>query len=990
MTARKVVVTTLKNEAPYFLEWVAYHQLIGFDHILVYTNDCADGTNRILRRLEALGHLTFRPNRVGPGGVHRSALRQARRTDLVRDADWVYVADIDEFLNIHVGDHSVDALIEATGPDVDAIAVPWKIFSSNGKAILRSNPVIEQFTDAEISPVDGGATRRFVKTLFRPNPAIVRLGLHGPVLRDGEKDAMLWSVPGGARQSRDGMGGHVAPPFGSEIAQVNHYAVRSAEAYLVKRHRGRANHMGDVLDTDYWDRWNRGGEDDQTILRHLPALKERIAAFREDPRLRRLHNEGFRWHKALVEELREDTNFQALFDKIRESKTRIPARSERPRFPARAAEPARENLAEKPPGLPPIGSLWIGQELSFVEQACLLSFVRHGHSVTLFTYGSVANVPLDIAMVDAREIHDTDRFLYSKFGTPVVQSDVFRLKLIRQTDMVWADADMLCLRPLDGVGDHVHGYFAGRSICNALLRLPKDSPAFAAYEAYVADAFPVPPWLDGAKRSEAEALKAKGAWKHASEQAHDIFGPPALTHFLRESGEIAESKSRDWFYPVAFRDTECLIDPKNPAAAMLTDESRTVHLWGRRLRWLLPKRGLKPRSFIYNALKDLEINPQIAELPKEQVTTIWDGARLLPRRTEADAICEAVDLAPSPRRRRIIASRDPAIRLAERIYENLLAEDRYGLSLPAPAGHRRGIDHYDAKAGQIFALANSLTRYAEKHGRLPRVENPQSVVEKLLVWKHFGALPIPSPADKLAVEAYVPEKERALLRIPKRPWISAEDAHLPGDDEIPHGPYFAKANHSHGGMRLSYPLKPEARAFVEHNLASALRRRHGFWGFEWWYDTIDRKIYLEEHLNSKAPLGDVADWKFWVIAGRVRLVQVDLARSQNHIQLLYTRDFVRLNEELYFDSADIDVPMPARYGDMLAVAEAVGTKIEFARVDLYDTPKGLVLGEITLCPNGARFKIRSESLARRLGDAWQGTALFPGQTAAAAPSLAAL
>ena len=55
MTHAKVIITTMKNEAPYILEWVAHHLVIGFDHIVVLTNDCTDTTNAILTRLDALG-----------------------------------------------------------------------------------------------------------------------------------------------------------------------------------------------------------------------------------------------------------------------------------------------------------------------------------------------------------------------------------------------------------------------------------------------------------------------------------------------------------------------------------------------------------------------------------------------------------------------------------------------------------------------------------------------------------------------------------------------------------------------------------------------------------------------------------------------------------------------------------------------------------------------------------------------------------------------
>ncbi len=47
--------TVMKNEGPFILEWVAWQRLMGVDHILVFTNDCDDGTDAILDELDRMG-----------------------------------------------------------------------------------------------------------------------------------------------------------------------------------------------------------------------------------------------------------------------------------------------------------------------------------------------------------------------------------------------------------------------------------------------------------------------------------------------------------------------------------------------------------------------------------------------------------------------------------------------------------------------------------------------------------------------------------------------------------------------------------------------------------------------------------------------------------------------------------------------------------------------------------------------------------------------
>ncbi|MEM0949905.1 MAG: glycosyltransferase family 2 protein [Pseudomonadota bacterium] len=615
MAGDKVVITTFKNEAPYILEWVAHYKTLGFDKLVVYTNDCTDGTNRILKRLEELGDVVFHINQVGTGGIHRSALRQARRLDVVKNAEWVLVCDIDEFLNIHIGNHTVDDLIAASAGDVDAIAIPWKLFSNNGRSILRDSLVTSQFTDAEVAPVDGGATRRFVKTIFRPSEMILRVGLHGPILREDAVGSYTWAVPGGGQKTRTGISGHVRPPFGYEVAQLNHYAVRSVESYLLKRHRGRANHMSDVLDTEYWDRWNRGGEEDTSILRYLPEVQRRLAAYKQDDGLRRLHKQGFKWHKTLVAELKSEPDYIALKRKCDARLTRTAPAKERPLAPPRPATPLGDVISKvRTATRPSIGALWIGTALSYLEQMCLLSFVRHGHSVTLFTGGSVSGVPPEVTVADMREIYETAALPHSQAGSPPLQSDVFRLAMISQTGLVWAETDMLSLRPIADREGHVHGLQSDMSVSTAILGLPGSSPALARCLDYIADPYPVPPWWDAERQDTALALKGKGQWKHASQQSPDVYGAQAIDHFLRISGEIGKSAPPQTYHPVAANDVDLLVEPSGIGAADITEDTRAVHLWAGRLRQCLRELGLQKGGLVYETLRELDINPQSAPL----------------------------------------------------------------------------------------------------------------------------------------------------------------------------------------------------------------------------------------------------------------------------------------------------------------------------------------------------------------------------------------
>ena len=307
------VVSTMKNEGPYIIDWVAHYKALGFDHILVCTNDCTDTTVEILRRLQELGLVTQHDTIVRRAGIHRSALRQAsRRYDIVMDAKWVFVCDVDEYLNVHLGDGSVQALVAESGADTDVISVPWRIFGPNGIETFDDEPVTQQFRkgeyewDADERPETG----KFVKSLYTNQHKFQRMGLHAPVSLDEHVADTRRVLPGGIDYVINGQRTENPPLF--THAQVNHYALRSMDSFLVKRARGRANHSHHVLGLEYWDRFNLNDETDTSIDRYAGKSRQLAAELKSDPVLANLHDRAVEWHRRKAASLRMDPEMDEL------------------------------------------------------------------------------------------------------------------------------------------------------------------------------------------------------------------------------------------------------------------------------------------------------------------------------------------------------------------------------------------------------------------------------------------------------------------------------------------------------------------------------------------------------------------------------------------------------------------------------------------------------------------------------------------------------
>ncbi|KUJ85736.1 glycosyl transferase family 2 [Ruegeria marisrubri] len=310
MTEKITVFTTMKNEGPYMLEWVAFHRTLGVDHFIIFTNSCEDGTDDIARRLQELGLATHVTNEVAEGGnPQHQMLRRARRQPKVKSADWLLCMDVDEFWNIRCGDGTFPALISEVearaGRQVDAISFAWKLFGSSGNISFEDRPVTQAFTmgDNDFPYHSGRASG--LKTLFRNNGRFSRFGPHRPKgMEEGKEHEIAWSDAGGNLFPAADVGWRAWRGFDHSLGRLHHYSVRSLDGFLVKRDRGRTNHIRVDQGQSYWLDMNVNKQADTSIQPMAERAAPLLAELKADPELARLHQGACDWHRAKVAEIK--------------------------------------------------------------------------------------------------------------------------------------------------------------------------------------------------------------------------------------------------------------------------------------------------------------------------------------------------------------------------------------------------------------------------------------------------------------------------------------------------------------------------------------------------------------------------------------------------------------------------------------------------------------------------------------------------------------
>ncbi len=301
---RIVLVSAMKNEAPFVLEWVAYHKVIGIDQIVICANPSTDGTDDLLAALAKAGEVVHLPTAPSPGTAPQAAAVQAFEKGLgYREGDWYLWLDADEFLNVHVGDRTAAALVAAIGPAAGAM-LNWRIFGANGHARFPGRFISNDFPQA--------SERRFVanletKPLFRHSSKVTGFapdGISRPRVAPDAKLTAADFVGGNGKAliaSEDRTIGWLAgtltgrtnlaarKEFGWELAQINHYSVRTPEFFELKKTRGRGTvatgpKRPNARHTDgYFHRFDRNEVEDRSILHWQDAVTAEIDRLLAEP-----------------------------------------------------------------------------------------------------------------------------------------------------------------------------------------------------------------------------------------------------------------------------------------------------------------------------------------------------------------------------------------------------------------------------------------------------------------------------------------------------------------------------------------------------------------------------------------------------------------------------------------------------------------------------------------------------------------------------------
>ncbi|AWN37543.1 glycosyltransferase family 2 protein [Methylobacterium radiodurans] len=231
------LIAPARDEAPFLLEWLAYHRTRGIERFFIADNGGTDATSDLLCRLDRAGLVT-RYDYLGRSYFQTDFYAETLARPEVRAAcDLLAALDCDEFLVATNGRPIPATLAELFADDaVSALALNWANYGSAGQE--EHDParlVLEQYDRRaeERNPLNN-----HIKSVFRPERFRgFRVNVHAidmdyGLYRAASGDAADWDVAYAAR-------GITRVPDWTNL-RVNHYSTKSRSAFVQRKLQGRA------------------------------------------------------------------------------------------------------------------------------------------------------------------------------------------------------------------------------------------------------------------------------------------------------------------------------------------------------------------------------------------------------------------------------------------------------------------------------------------------------------------------------------------------------------------------------------------------------------------------------------------------------------------------------------------------------------------------------------------------------------------------------
>ena len=251
-----------------------------------------------------------------------------------------------------------------------------------------------------------------------------------------------------------------------------------------------------------------------------------------------------------------------------------------------APKSMRETGALDRSDLPVLNSLWVGEELSYLERLCLQSALYHGHRFRLYSYcpAKLCGVPAGVEVRDAAEVMAREKLIsYAGCANGVaLGANLWRYHLLSKGLGFWCDLDLVFVKPLNFAQPYVLGWELEGWINNAVMFAPSDSD-------FVRDLFALtrpnvrPPWFGPKRSAEFYWRRWRKGYLGLEDLPWGTYSAGLVTHIVKKRRLQEFVAEPSVFYPVRWSEARTVYGPAELVNSKFTQHTRAVHLWHSKL-----------------------------------------------------------------------------------------------------------------------------------------------------------------------------------------------------------------------------------------------------------------------------------------------------------------------------------------------------------------------------------------------------------------------
>lgn len=256
--------------------------------------------------------------------------------------------------------------------------------------------------------------------------------------------------------------------------------------------------------------------------------------------------------------------------------------------------------------------------------------------------------------------------------------------------------------------------------------------------------------------------------------------------------------------------------------------------------------------------------------------------------------------------------------------------------------------------------------YRVRFGKKLNLDNPLTFNEKLQWLKLHDRNPdYVKMVDKVAVKDYVSKIIGDDYIIPTLGVYGSFDEI--DFDSLPNQ-FVLKCSHDSGSIVICRDKSTFDKNQARKKLTRGLKTDAFYWGREWPYKNVERKILAEQYMEDDDS-EELTDYKMMCFNGSVKCSFVGSERfSEDGLKItFYDTDWKPMPFERHYPRSKYPIKKPLNYEEMVILSEKLAKDIPFVRVDFYEVGGKTYFGEITLYPGSGWEEFTPEEWDIKLG-----------------------